>query len=282
MTLTFLRLIKYKLSLAVTLTCLSAYIIHSKEADLLLLLTVTAVFVLACGLSVLNQYQERRSDALMQRTSSRPLPQGAISPVSALFISILLIIIGLTILLYLSLTAFFSGILALLLYNGLYTRLKPISYLAIIPGALVGTIPPVIGWTVSGGSLTDPALVYLSFLIFMWQIPHFWILLVRFHKDYREAGYPTIIQKTGESQLKRIVFIWVSLSSLFAITYSFFNIKIILIVSYIIIILVITFVIVFFYLLFRKSDLMRAFIISNVFITILYILFALGSLPYKI
>ena len=111
------------------------------------------------------------------------------------------------ILLYISQTAFFSGVLALFLYNGLYTRLKPVSYLAIIPGALVGAIPPVIGWTASGGLLTDPSLIYLSFLIFMWQIPHFWILLVRYYTDYREAGYPTILQKTGESQLKRIVFV---------------------------------------------------------------------------
>lgn len=276
------RLVKFKLSLAVTLTCLSAYIIHKKDVDLSLVITGMAVFILASGLSTLNQYQERKTDSLMQRTASRPLPQGDISPVVALLVSIVLIITGLLILYHISLIGFFSGILALFLYNGLYTYFKPLSYLAIIPGAMVGAIPPVIGWAASGGSLSDPAILYLSFLIFMWQIPHFWILLVKYYSDYRAAGYPTILSRISESQLKRILFVWVCLSSLLAISYPLFRIKMMLLLSYIVILLVSLFIISSYYLLIRKSDFNRAFIISNIFITSLFIIYALGSLPYKI
>ena len=199
-----------------------------------------------------------------------------------LIVSIILIINGLLMLLHISLITFIVGIIAILFYNGLYTLLKPVSYLAIIPGAIVGAIPPIIGWTASGGLFTDPTVLFLSFLIFMWQIPHFWILLVKYYSDYRAAGYPTILRSISESQLRRIVFVWVSLSSLLAITYPFFRIEMMPLLSYVFIFLVIFFIISFYYLLIRKSDLNRAFILSNSFITSLFIIYAIGSLPYKI
>ncbi len=276
------RLVKFKLSLAVTTTCLSAYLIHSKNIDQLFLYTGAAVFILACGLSALNQYQERKTDSMMKRTLLRPLPQGTIKPGIALLVSVILIIIGLLILFYISIVTFLAGIIAMLIYNGLYTLLKPVSYLAIIPGAIVGVIPPIIGWTAPGGSFSDPTILFLSFLIFMWQIPHFWILLVRYYSDYRAAGYPTILNSISESQLKRIVFIWVSLSSLFALSYPFFRIDMMPLLSYVFIILVVLFIISFYYLVIHKSDLTRAFILSNSFITSLFIIYAIGSLPYEI
>ena len=99
---------------------------------------------------------------------------------------------------------------------------------------------------------------------------------------YRAAGYPTILNSISESQLKRIVFIWVSLSSLFALSYPFFRIDMMPLLSYVFIILVVLFIISFYYLIIHKSDLSRAFILSNSFITSLFIIYAIGSLPYEI
>jgi protoheme IX farnesyltransferase len=166
----------------------------------------------------------------------------------------------------------------MLLYNLVYTKLKRSTYLAIIPGALVGAIPPIMGWSAAGGSPFDIKIVYIATLIFMWQMPHFWMLLIRFHKDYEKAGYPTLLKKLSESQVRRIVFVWISLSSLFAMTSYLFGIELNFTITIIIVILNLTFIVLFFILLFWKRVETRvAFILTNIFITLLYILFAVGS-----
>ncbi|MCF8221811.1 MAG: protoheme IX farnesyltransferase [Bacteroidales bacterium] len=277
MILNILRLIKYKLSLAVTITCISSYILYKDKADILLILTALAVFLLAAGMSALNQYQERRRDSLMKRTAGRPVPSGKIKPPLALTISFILILTALVMLLYIKPWSLILAIIAIALYNGLYTWLKTVSYLSIIPGALVGAIPPLIGWQAAGGSLPDPAPLYLAFLMFMWQIPHFWILLIIHREDYKAAGFPTILKSVNIVQATRISYVWICLSALFAISYNVFGIYTAALVSYIVVILSLVFLVVFFFflLVYDKPD--KAFILSNVFISILFLLFATGK-----
>jgi heme o synthase len=100
-------------------------------------------------------------------------------------------------------------LLNLIWYNGIYTPLKKINPLAIIPGSLVGSIPPAVGWTAAGGNILDPQIIILSFFFFIWQIPHFWLLLLIFGKDYENAGFPTLMQIFSSDQLARITFIWI-------------------------------------------------------------------------
>lgn len=277
MILNILRLIKYKLSLAVTITCISSYILYKGKADILLILTALAVFLLAAGMSALNQYQERKRDSLMKRTAGRPVPSGKITPPLALTISFILILTALVMLLYITPWSLIPAIIAIALYNGLYTWLKTVSYLSIIPGALVGAIPPLIGWQAAGGSLPDPAPLYLAFLMFMWQIPHFWILLIIHREDYKAAGFPTILKSVNIVQATRISYIWICLSALFAISYNVFGIYTAALVSYIVVILSLVFLVVFFFLLLVHDKPDKAFILSNVFISILFLLFATGE-----
>ena len=77
---TFLTLIKYKVSLAVTFTAATGYLVYSGFFDLRLFNLVAAVFILAGGSSALNQFQERKYDELMERTMFRPIPSKKYHP----------------------------------------------------------------------------------------------------------------------------------------------------------------------------------------------------------
>ena len=105
-----------------------------------------------------------------------------------------------------NLTAALLGMLAVGWYNGIYTPLKRITAFAVVPGAIVGALPPAIGWVAGGQSLGDMRLLALGFFFFMWQIPHFWILTVRCGSDYQAARIPSLTAIFSSAQLARITF----------------------------------------------------------------------------
>ena len=109
------------------------------------------------------------------------------------------------------------GLLNLLWYNAIYTPLKKKTALAIIPGSLVGAIPPMIGWVASGGYIFDPAILMIAFFFFIWQIPHFWLLLLMLNKEYESAGFPTLTKIFSQAQLSRITFVWIAATAVSAI-----------------------------------------------------------------
>jgi len=202
-------LIRFRLSVFVTLSAATGFILAHQGISLKMFLMLAGVFLLASGASALNQYQERREDQKMERTKGRPIPSGRLSPSSALKISLLLIMLGLFIL-YAGANgkALFLGLFALLWYNGIYTPLKKKTVFASIPGALVGAIPPAIGWF-SGGGFPDAQILAVSFFFFIWQIPHFWLLLLDYRKDYENTGLPCLTQAWGLNQVERISFVWI-------------------------------------------------------------------------
>ncbi len=101
------------------------------------------------------------------------------------------------------------GLFAILWYNGVYTYLKRRTAFAAVPGALVGVIPPVLGWVSGGGNLLDHRIWAVSFFFFIWQVPHFWLLLMDSGEDYKKAGLPSLTEIFTTFQLKRIISIWV-------------------------------------------------------------------------
>ena len=206
----FAEITKLRITIFVTITTMFGFIAATNSINFNLFLPAIGILLLACGSASLNHYQERNSDGLMDRTKNRPIPSGKISAKSVFNISISLILSG-SVLLFIG-----SGILALLLgllnliwYNGVYTPLKKKTPLAIIPGSLVGAIPPAVGWVAGGGNLFDPQIILISFFFFIWQIPHFWLLLMVLDKDYQKAGFPTLTQIFSQQQLGRITFIWI-------------------------------------------------------------------------
>ncbi len=204
-----LDLTKVRISLLITLSVAAGYILNAGHIKMETLVAAAAVFFLSCGSCALNQYQEREIDRLMERTKGRPLPSGKLSPGASLFISLGLIFIGSSILFYgIGSLALALGLFALLWYNGIYTHLKQRTAFAAVPGALVGAIPPVLGWVAGGGSVLDLQIWGVALFFFIWQVPHFWLLLLDFSKDYEKAGLPCITQLFPPEQIKRILFIW--------------------------------------------------------------------------
>ncbi len=204
------ELMKLRITSFVTLTTMFGFICFTGKLTLDIIGPTLGVLLLSSGSAVINHYQERRTDALMKRTRNRPLPSGRVSPADALMLAIVLVVIGTTILYIDSgIIALGLGLLNLIWYNGIYTPLKKINPLAIIPGSIVGALPPMIGWVSAGGSLFDSQILILGFFFFIWQIPHFWLLLMIFGKDYQSAGFPTLTQIFSVDQLARITFIWI-------------------------------------------------------------------------
>jgi protoheme IX farnesyltransferase len=101
------------------------------------------------------------------------------------------------------------GIMAFVLYNGLYTPLKQTSVFALFPGGLAGALPPLIGWTAAGGMLADSRAWLLFTLFFLWQIPHFCIILLSHHEDYQAVEQPTLSRLFPKQSLTRITQVWI-------------------------------------------------------------------------
>jgi len=204
------ELVKFKITSFVTVTTAFGYIAASGKIDLQIIMVLLGVLFLAFGSASLNHYQEKEFDIKMDRTKNRPIPSGRITPSNVLVISILLVLTGSIIfLVYTNLLALGLGLLNLGWYNFIYTLLKRKTAFAIIPGSLVGAIPPAIGWVSAGGYILDPQIILIAFFFFIWQIPHFWLLLLVLDKDYRQAGFPTLTQVFSREQLSRITFIWI-------------------------------------------------------------------------
>ncbi len=206
----FAEITKLRITIFVTVTTMFGFIAATGSINSKIILPSLGILLLACGSAALNHYQERKTDVLMDRTKNRPITSGKISANSTLHLSVVLIVLG-SILLYLGsgLLTLSLGLLNLIWYNAVYTPLKKISPLAIIPGSLVGAIPPVVGWIAGGGQVLDPQIILISFFFFIWQIPHFWLLLMVLDKDYQKAGFPTLTQIFSQQQLGRITFVWI-------------------------------------------------------------------------
>jgi protoheme IX farnesyltransferase len=218
-----LEITKFRITIFVTITTMFGYIAASNSVNTEMILPVLGILLLACGSAAFNHYQERNTDALMDRTKNRPIPSGRISPSAVLKTAITLVIVG-AILLFIgsNVIALLLGLLNLFWYNIVYTPLKKVTSLAIVPGSLVGAIPPIVGWIAGGGSLVDPQIILIAFFFFIWQIPHFWLLLMLLDKDYQKAGFPTLTQIFSKEQLARITFIWITATAITGLLLPFF------------------------------------------------------------
>jgi protoheme IX farnesyltransferase len=220
------ELTKFRITFFVSVTTFVGYIIHNGGVDLNIIVPTFGVLVLACGASSLNEWQERSYDSKMNRTNSRPIPSGRLSPQNALIISLLFILAGSILLSINSLYTMLLGLFTLLWYNAVYTPLKQKTAIAILPGSLVGALPPVIGWVASGGSIIDPKILALASFMFIWQIPHFWLLLLMYDDQYKEAGFPTLSKIFTFNQITKITFLWISILVFSSIVFYFSGLSI--------------------------------------------------------
>jgi protoheme IX farnesyltransferase len=206
-----LELAKARIALVATISMAAGYILAHGALTWTLLWVTVGVFLLAAGSSGLNHIQERDIDAAMDRTRGRPLPSRRVSLTYAVGVSTIWIVSGtLVVLAGSSPLAAALGLAAVGWYNGVYTPLKRVTAFAAVPGGVVGAIPPVIGWVAGGGSVLDPKIMAVSFFFFMWQVPHFWLLLLfSCGKDYERAGLPSMTRTFSPVQISRVTFAWI-------------------------------------------------------------------------
>ena len=207
-----LQLAKAPLCLALGFSTLFGYLLASPSVTGATCLAVAGVICLAGGAATLNSLQEMKQDGLMTRTRNRPLPRGELTVRQARGQAVVLISAGLVLLLPVESTPWpaFLGLFALFLYNSIYTVLKRRTSLALIPGAICGGLPPVIGWLAGGGHFFSATTGMLLLLLVLWQIPHFWLIMLRYRQDYQRCKLPTLLNDFSEHRVQRLFLLWIA------------------------------------------------------------------------
>ena len=163
----------------------------------------------AGGANAINNYVDRDIDEVMQRTSSRPLPQNEVSPAAALRLGVVLGALGFGALwLTANLLAAVLSTLALLFYVFVYTLyLKRLTVHNIVIGGAAGAAPALVGWAAVTGSLALPAWILFG-VVFFWTPPHFWALALKYREDYEAAGVPMLPVVVGVDRTTRQIMIY--------------------------------------------------------------------------
>jgi heme o synthase len=205
-----LELGKVRISLPVALSAVAGFVLFSGILNRQGILMALGVFLMSCGSGALNHWQERKTDAMMPRTMKRPIPSGKITAQVGLLITLGYLVAGSIVLLASNpVIALILSWITLLSYNLVYTPLKKLSAFAVIPGSMVGALPPVIGWAAAGGYVFSEPILIVAAFFFIGQIPHFWLLLLLFGNQYKLAGMPSLTDIFTKEQITRITYTWV-------------------------------------------------------------------------
>ncbi|KAL3110543.1 hypothetical protein niasHT_020014 [Heterodera trifolii] len=201
----YLQLSKCRLTALIACTSVSGFVMSpalSSAPSSLFFSCVVGTALLSASASTCNNVIERQHDKQMKRTRSRVLPLGRLTPIHALLFAGATGTAGLGIL-CLSCNHLTSalGFVNLALYAGAYTPMKRIHHSCTWIGAIVGAIPPLMGYSAATGHLDSAAFV-LGALLFSWQFPHFNALSWNLRADYSAAGYKMMCV-TNEGLCKR-------------------------------------------------------------------------------
>ena len=211
-----LILIKYRLSLSVVLSSVCSYLIAFDIFSLITFsfLVIGGFFVVGAS-NGFNQVIERRRDALMIRTSSRPIPSGVMTVNKALVLCVTLAILGLSVLYLINFRTALFGLVSMIIYLGIYTPLKTLTPLSVFFGAIPGAIPFMLGWVaVTNKFSIETGILFM--IQFFWQFPHFWAIGWVSHDDYKNAGFKMLPSgKRDNATAFQIVFysIWMIIVS---------------------------------------------------------------------
>ena len=168
---------------------------------------VLGIGLVAGGTAALNEVMERDADALMLRTSRRPLPMGRMALWQALALGMIAVIGGV---MYLALA---NNLLTAALtfatsavYLGVYTPLKKVAPISTFIGAFPGAMPGLLGWTALRGKLEWEAFVLFA-IVWAWQFPHFHAIAWLYSEDYRRAGIRMlpVVDATGRRTVREVI-----------------------------------------------------------------------------
>ncbi|MBT5099458.1 MAG: protoheme IX farnesyltransferase [Polaribacter sp.] len=201
------QLVKVGLSLSVVFSSVAGYLLAVETVNYVTLtLLAFGGFLMVGASNAFNQIIEIDTDALMQRTKSRPLPTGRMSVNLALTIAILFAAIGLGILYYINAKSALFGAISIFLYTSAYTPLKSVTPLTVFVGAIPGAIPFMLGWVAATNQFGIEAGI-LFMIQFFWQFPHFWSIGWLQDEEYKKAGFNMLPMNTKDtSAVKQIIF----------------------------------------------------------------------------
>jgi protoheme IX farnesyltransferase len=157
--------------------------------------------------NTLNMWLERDIDCLMVRTKHRPLPDGRLDARAALWFGAIQGALSLPALAMVNIATAGLGLVALVLYVGLYTPMKQRSHWAVWIGGVPGAMPALMGWTAATGRIELAGLAVFG-VLFFWQVPHFHAIALYRQRDYDAAGLKTLPAARGVAAAKREIAIY--------------------------------------------------------------------------
>lgn len=155
--------------------------------------SLAALFFLSAGSFALNQAQEVSIDRKMPRTQRRPIPAGRVSVIQAWVLGIGFVVLGALASALINMTVLALGLATVFLYNVTYTMWWKRKWaFGAVPGAIPGAMPVLIGYAANNENIWAAEPMYLFLIMFLWQMPHFWSLAIRFRDDYERGGIPVL------------------------------------------------------------------------------------------
>ena len=207
----FLALTKPRVvSLIVFTAVIGMFLATPGFVPLKILLAGTAgIWLVAGAAAAVNCLLEQKIDAVMQRTSWRPLPRGELSTAQTLVFAGALGGLGLWVLFYfVNVLTMWLTVATFVGYAIVYTLiLKPATPQNIVIGGASGAMPPVLGWAAVTGEVTTEAML-LFLIIFAWTPPHFWSLALYRTEDYARAGVPMLPVTHGKAYTRLQVLLY--------------------------------------------------------------------------
>jgi protoheme IX farnesyltransferase len=197
----YIELTKPKIGALVLVAVAVAYYVASwgQPAPLVLLHLLLGTLLVSASASALNQWLERETDALMERTAGRPLPARRLTSAQVLSFAALTICGGFAYLaVAVNLRTALLGALTWFLYVWVYTPLKSRTAANTVVGAIAGALPVLMGWS-AGGAALDGRAWALFLILFLWQFPHFMAIAWIYRRQYARGGLKmlTVVDPSG-------------------------------------------------------------------------------------
>jgi protoheme IX farnesyltransferase len=209
----FIALMKPRVMSLVVFTALVGMVLAPEQPHPALAIIALICIAVGAGASgALNMWYDADIDACMQRTASRPIPRGHVTPDEALTFGTVLAIgsvatLGLIVNWVAAALLAFTIAFYVLVYTMWLKRRTPQN---IVIGGAAGAFPPMIGWAAATGSVGIESIV-LFLIIFMWTPPHFWALALFRARDYERAGVPMLPVVAGANETRKQIVIYSAL-----------------------------------------------------------------------
>ncbi len=209
----YFQLIKFTLSFTVVFSCVICYLLAPNvvyDLKMVILLFVAGMLITGSA-NAINQAVEKDTDAMMKRTSKRPVADGRMTQTEAYAFALIAGLIGVMMMWkFFNLSSALLSALSLFLYAYIYTPLKKINSIAVLVGAFPGALPCLIGWVAGADEFSAGGWILFA-IQFLWQFPHFWAIAWVAHADYSKAGFKLLPADRGPTKFTALQAVMYSL-----------------------------------------------------------------------